>query len=166
MADADDTTEISEASSDRRARSQEIPLHAMLGLQWSWPDKGERIAEVRMPVAPPAFGFTANLHGGAIATMVDLACALAAARGTDFDPERESLVTSDMHIRYLGRPRTDTVVARAEIVRIGSQLIVVECKVTDDDDHLIASADFSMMRVSLREPLAPGIETEPGDPEL
>ena len=161
-----ESAEPTPASADRRARSQEIPLHAMLGLQWTWPDKGERIAEVRMPVAPPAFGFTANLHGGAIATMVDLACALAAARGTDFDPERESLVTSDMHIRYLGRPRTDTVVARAEIVRVGSQLIVVECKVTDDADHLIASADFSMMRVTLRLPLAPGIETEPGDPEL
>jgi len=157
---------ITEASANRRARSQEIPLHAMLGLQWSWPDKGETVAEVRMPVAPPAFGFTANLHGGAIATMVDLACAVAAARGTDFDPERESLVTSDMHIRYLGRPRTDTVVARAEIVRVGSTLIVVECRVTDDADHLVASADFSMMRVTLRQPLAAGIDTEPGDPEL
>lgn len=157
---------ISEASAERRQRSGEIPLHAMLGLEWTWPDKGETVAEVRMPVRPEAFGFTANLHGGAIATMIDLACALAAARGTDFDPERESLVTSDMHIRYLGRPRTDVVVARAEIVRVGSTLIVVDCKVTDDADHLIASADFSMMRVTLRLPLAPGVETEPGDPEL
>jgi uncharacterized protein (TIGR00369 family) len=163
---ADDrTTEVSPASQGRRARATEIPLHALLGLEWSWPDKGERVAEVRMPVRAEAFGFTANLHGGAIATMVDLACALAAARGTDFDPERESLVTSDMHIRYLGRPRTDVVVARAEIVRVGAQLIVVDCKVTDDDAHLIASADFSMMRVSLREPLAPG-GTDPGGPQL
>jgi len=161
-----DPSEITPASADRRERATAIPLHELLGLEWSWPDKGETVAEVRMAVAPPAFGFTANLHGGAIATMIDLACALAAARGTDFDPERESLVTSDMHIRYLGRPRTDTVVATAEIVRIGSQLIVVDCKVADDAGHLIASADFSMMRVSLREPLAPGIDTQPGDPEL
>jgi uncharacterized protein (TIGR00369 family) len=154
---------VSEASQERRARTFEIPLHALLGLEWVWPDKGETVAEVRMPVRPEAFGFTANLHGGAIATMVDLACALAAARGTDFDPERESLVTSDLHIRYLGRPRTDTVVARAEIVRVGAQLIVVECRVTDDADHLIASADFSMMRVPLRVPL-PGHEQ--GGPQL
>lgn len=155
-----------DASGARRTRATEIPLHAMLDLRWEWPEAGQTVAEVRMPVAPPAFGFTANLHGGAIATMVDLACALAAARGTDFDPERESLVTSDMHIRYLGRPRTDLVVARAEIVRVGSTLIVVACTVTDDGGHLIASADFSMMRVSLRRPLAPGIATEPGGPEL
>ena len=54
----------------------------------------------------------------------------------------------------------------AEVVRVGSQLIVVECKVRDEEDHVIASADFSMMIVTLRRPLAPGIESEPGDPEL
>lgn len=147
-------------------RDAQIPLHALLGLDYDRPEKGSRFAEVRMPVRPEAFGFTANLHGGAIATMVDLACALAAARATDFDPELESLVTADLHVRYLGRPRTDTVLARAEVVRIGSQLIVIECKVVDDDDHLVATADFSMMRVPLRRPLQPGIETEPGRPEL
>ena len=71
-----------------------------------------------------------------------------------------------MHIRYLGRPRTDSVVARAEVVRVGRQLIVVECKVRDGDDHIIAVADFSMMLVALRLPLAPGRHPTPGDPEL
>lgn len=149
-----------------RVRGGEIPLHALLRLEFVPPEEGSGVAEVRMPVAPDAFGFTANLHGGAIATMVDLACALAAARATNFDPVRQSLVTADMHVRYLGRPRTGTVIARAEVVRVGSQLIVVECKVRDEEDHVIASADFSMMLVSLRRPLAPGIESEPGDPEL
>lgn len=138
------------ASQQRRAKAKDIPLHEMLGLDWSWPEKGVDTAEVRMPVAEPAFGFTRNLHGGAIATMVDLACALAAARGTDFDPEAESLVTADMHIRYHGTPRTGAVVARAQMVRAGRTLIVVECRVTDEADHLIATADFSMMRVALR----------------
>jgi len=108
-----------------------------------------------MPVLRPAFGFTDNLHGGAIATMVDVACALAAARATDFDPEKESLVTADMHIRYLGRPKTEQVVAKADVVRIGSQLIVIECKVYDEEQHIIAAADLSMMRVAVRQPLQP-----------
>ena len=119
-----------------------------------------------MPVRPNAFGFTANLHGGAVATLVDVACALAAARATDFDPTKESLVTADMHVRYLGRPRTDTVVARSEVVKLGSQLIVVECKVVDGNDHVIATADFSMMRVELRRPLSAEVQGRPGDPEL
>jgi len=147
-----------------------IPLHDMLGITFDPPEAGSRTAEVRMPVQPAAFGFTANLHGGAIATLVDVACALAAARCSGFDPAKESLVTADMHVRYLGRPRSEEVVARSEVVKVGSQLIVVECKVlggTRDDgtDHVVATADFSMMIVPLRGPLAPGIETTPGDPE-
>ncbi|MBK5288318.1 MAG: PaaI family thioesterase, partial [Acidimicrobiia bacterium] len=59
-------------------------------------------------------------------------------------------ITADMHVRYLGRPRTDEVVALATVVRRGSQLIVVECRVTDTDDHVVAVADCSMMRVPRR----------------
>lgn len=143
-----------------------IPLHELLGLSFEPPDVGAGWAEVRMPVRPQAFGFTANLHGGAIATLVDVACALCAARNSDFDLERQSMVTTDMHVRYHGRPRTDTVVARAEIVRVGSQLIVVACRVTDDGGHLIATADFSAMIVPLRRPLVEGHEATPGAPEL
>ena len=58
-----------------------------------------------------------------------------------------------MHVRYVGRPRTDHVVARAEVVRSGSQLIVVDCKVSDENGHVVASADFAMMKVPLRRPL-------------
>jgi len=153
------------------AATGSIPLHDLLGLDFERPEAGARVAEVTMPVRPEAFGFTANLHGGAIATLVDLACALAAARFSGFDPMKESLVTADMHVRYLGRPRSDEVVARAEVVKAGSQLIVVECKVlggTADDgsDHVISTADFSMMIVPLRKPLSDDVQGEPGDPEL
>jgi len=139
--------------SERREAAEDIPLHALLGLDWMPGEPGSGKGEVRMPVRAEAFGFTANLHGGAIATMVDLASALAAVRSTSFDPEQESLVTADMHVRYLGRPHTDHVVARAEVVRSGKQLIVIDCKVTDDEGHIVASADFSMMKVPLRRPL-------------
>lgn len=137
---------------DRRVA---IPLHDLLGLEFTWQTEPGDTAEVRMPVQPAAFGFTGNLHGGAVATMADVACALAAARTSGHDPNADSLVTSDMHIRYLGRPRTDTVVARARVVRTGSQLIVVGCEIVDSDDHLVAVADFSMMKVALRRPLQP-----------
>lgn len=127
-----------------------IPLHDLLGLEFDLPPRGEGWAEVRMAVAPPAFGFGPNLHGGAIATMVDLACALAAVQNSDVDMATQSMVTADMHVRYLGKAKTETVVARAEVVRVGSQLIVLDCKVRDTDGHVVASADFSMMIVPTR----------------
>lgn len=136
------------------AAAPSIPLHDLLGLEFEFADGSTDSAEVRMPVRAEAFGVTGNLHGGAIATMVDLACALAAAKSIGFDANAESLVTADMHVRYLGRPRTDVVLAKARVVRAGSQLIVIECRVVDDEDHLIAVADFSMMKVPLRQPLS------------
>ncbi len=143
-----------------------IPLHDLLGFEFEAPPLGSTVAEVHMPVRPEAFGFTANLHGGAIATLVDLACGLVAARATDVDLTKESLVTADLHVRYLGRPNTDRVTARAEVVRMGSQLIVIDCKVLDGEDRVIASADFSMMRVPVRRPLDPSITRGTLGPEL
>lgn len=141
-------------------RRGSIPLHDLLGLEFVYAEGPPGQADVRMPVRPEAFGFTGNLHGGAIATMVDLACALAAASSTAFDPATQSLVTADMHIRYLGRPATDMVIARAQVIRSGSQLIVIDCQVVDEEDHLVASADLSMMLVSLRRPLRTEAHTD------
>jgi uncharacterized protein (TIGR00369 family) len=157
---------MAENPTTTRRPGDPIPLHDLLELEFLDAVEGSPYAEVRMPVQPNAFGFTANLHGGAVATAVDCACALAVARAVAFDPTTESLVTVDMHVRYLGRPRTGAVIARAEIVKLGSTIIVVECKVVDEADHPVASADFSMMRVPLREPLSDAVVGRPGDPEL
>lgn len=153
---------------DRRAIAANIPLHQLLNLQADVPPEGATTATVSMPVRPEAFGFTANLHGGAIATLVDVACAMAAARASQFDPTTQSLVTADMHLRYLGRARTGMVHANAEVVKVGRQLIVVNCQVVDDEDHIVAVADFASMIVPLRGPIAPGLidEGPPGSPEL
>ncbi|MBI2704552.1 MAG: PaaI family thioesterase [Actinobacteria bacterium] len=147
------------------------PLHALLGI-----DFVERPSEVvavdsddevvvQMPVRPEAYGSGGNLHGGALATLIDVAAASAAARTSGFDPGKTSLVTADLHVRYLGRPKGDMVYAKARVVRAGRQLIVVECRVVDPDGRVIAVADFSSMIVPLREPL-PGATREPGSPEL
>ena len=157
---------MSDADEDRPLAEIAIPLHDLLGFELSSPEDGATTAEVRMPVRPEACGPTGSLHGGAIATLVDLACALAAVRASNFDAATESLITADMHVRYLGRPRTDTVVARADVVKVGAQLIVVECRVTDTDEHVIASADFSMMKVPRRRPLLPDTPSGSGAPEL
>lgn len=128
-----------------------VPLHDFLGLDFTKDPNPGATAEVRMPLVPATLGLTGNPHGGAIATMIDLACALAAARASGHDPAVDSLVTADMHIRYLGSPRGgDTVTASAQVVRAGAKLIVVECRVHDSGGHLLAIADLSMMKVPLR----------------
>jgi uncharacterized protein (TIGR00369 family) len=119
-----------------------------------------------MPVREEAFNSTGNLHGGAIATMIDVAAGTAAALGSRFRPGIESIVTADLHIRYLGRPKTDTVLATARVLRAGRQLTVVECTVADDNDNLVAIADFSSMLVPVRDPLRPSDQAERSHPDL
>ncbi|GAA3979297.1 hypothetical protein GCM10023085_72040 [Actinomadura viridis] len=140
------------------------PLHELLGLEIV--EIGERHAVLAMPVREEAFNSTGNLHGGAIATLIDVAAGSAAARGSGFEPGRNSLVTADLHVRYLGRPHGDVVYARAEVIKAGRQLVIVDCRVTDADDRIIAAADFSMMLVPLRRPLRPVPTAKDTDPDL
>ncbi len=145
-------------------RFRATPLHRLLGLEFAVREVGRVV--VTMPVRPEAFGSTGNLHGGAIATLVDVATASAASRSSSFVPGENTLVTADLHLRYLGRPKGDEVRADARVVRAGRQLVVVECKVLDPLDNVIAVGDFAGMVVPLREPLLPGAESDPGAPEL
>jgi uncharacterized protein (TIGR00369 family) len=147
------------------ARLATTPLHRFLGLRATRID--EEMAILEMPVAPDAFGGTGNLHGGALATLIDVTSAMAAARQQPFDYETHSLVTADLHIRYLGRPKGDVVRAEARVVRAGRQLIVVETRVLDTEDRIIATGDFSSMLVPRRAPLVPEAATpDPEGPEL
>ena len=139
---------------------EQTPIHALLQLNIR--DNTEvGYSTVDMPITPNTFGSTGNVHGGAIATMLDVACASAAARASGFEPGLNTLVTADLHVRYLGRPHGDNLRAEARVVKVGRQLVVVEGKVLDDEDRLIASADFAAMIVPLRGPLRPDAAHEP-----
>lgn len=154
--DADEITE----------RLQLSPLHRFLGFRAVRID--EEVAILEMPIAPDAFGGTGNLHGGALATLIDVTSALAASRANPFDFETHSLVTADLHIRYLGRPSGgDSVRAEARVVRAGRMLVVVETRVLDEADKIIATGDFSSMLVPRRNPLLPDTaSTDPSGPEV
>lgn len=152
-----------------KASFKAMPLHALLDLEILDPDPSRpESTVVTMPVAPGAFGTSGNLHGGAIATLVDVACASAATRSSTstFVPGQNTLVTADIHVRYVGRPKGSLVRAEATVARAGRTLIVVECRVLDELDNLIAVADFASMVVPLRQPLMPELATDANAPEM
>lgn len=99
-------------------RLQLSPLHRFLGLRAVRIDT--EVAVLEMPIEENAFGGTGNLHGGALATLIDVTSAMAASRANPFDFETHSLVTADLHVRYLGRPKGgDSVRAEARVVKTG-----------------------------------------------
>lgn len=136
-----------------REAFSKVALHKLLNVR-PVEFSDERVA-FEMPVAEEAFNPSGNLHGGAIATLVDITAGTAAALGsTTFEPGKNTLVTADMHLRYLGRATGEMIRATAHVVRSGNQLVVVECEVRDtSSDKLIALCDFAAMVVPLREPL-------------
>ncbi|GEM_PF-661759 len=140
------------------------PLHQLLGLRMV--DSVPGTVTVEMPVRAEAFNGSGNLHGGAIATLIDVAAGSCAARASNFEPGKNTLVTADLHVRYLGRPKGDVVRAEARAMRAGRQLTVVEVRVLDPSDNLIAVADFSAMVVPRREPLLPSTTADVREPDL
>jgi uncharacterized protein (TIGR00369 family) len=147
-----------------RARFNVTPLHDLLGLEFIETDDGSVM--VQMPVAEPAFNQTGNLHGGAIATLIDVVGGSTAARASAFQPGENTLVTADLHVRYLGRPNGDWVRGEGRVMHAGRSLIVVEVKVTDPENRVIAWADFSSMVVSLRKPLREVPEADVRAPDM
>jgi len=127
------------------------PVHKLLALELSTGEAGTATTEI--PLNANALGSTGNLHGGVVAIMCDVACAAAAHGAGGYDPTSAALVTADLHVRYLGLPKGDSVRAEAKVVKAGRRLIVVEAEVKDGEDRLIAVADFSAMVVPFRAPL-------------
>ncbi|MCZ7526344.1 MAG: PaaI family thioesterase [Acidimicrobiia bacterium] len=147
-----------------RQAFEHTPLHRLLGLRFV--GIGQGVSVVEMPVRSEAFNPVGNLHGGALATLIDVAAGSAAATAGTFVPGENTLVTADLHVRYLGRPKTDTVRAEAGVMRSGRQLVVVEVRVLDGLDNVIAFADFSSMVVPLREPLEGAAPADRRSPDL
>ena len=136
---------------DMSAMFKATPLHGLLGLEIRpYQDSEPGTSIVDMPITPNTFGFTGNVHGGAIATLVDVACASAAARSPSYEPTVNAMVTADMHVRYLGRPKGTALRCEATVVKSGRTLIVVEGRVLDELDTLVAVADFASTLVTLR----------------
>jgi uncharacterized protein (TIGR00369 family) len=154
----------SEAAAALQRAASDTPLHKLLQIERVRVD--DELVVFRMPVAEGAFNSSGNLHGGAIATLVDVSAGTAAAIGSPFEPGENTIVTADLHVRYLARPHGDWVRAESKVLRSGRQLVIVECHVLDDDDRIIASADFSSMVVPLRQPLKPAAGGDPAQPDL
>ena len=85
-------------------------------------------------------GRTGSVHGGIVATLVDLASAVAL-RSTFEDPAGGSLTTTDLNVSYL-RPATGALIATADVVRAGGSTGVAEVTVeradADGDDAVAA----------------------------
>jgi uncharacterized protein (TIGR00369 family) len=87
------------------------------------------------------------MHGGAIASLIDTAVALAIAGVSQ--PE-DRYTTVEMKVNYLSPIKRGRATAHAKIIKNGRRIIVAECDVTDADNSLVAKGLLTYIRLSQR----------------
>lgn len=120
----------------------DIPLHDYIGLSV---DHGDDRSRVSIPLTDAVRGGVAPVHGGIVATLVDVACA--AALGRNWDQDTEIPVSTELHVRYFAQPKESPLVAEAEVVHRGSKTIGVDCVVRDGSGRQVARGNGTFMIV-------------------
>ena len=131
-----------DATDAELGRLYNIPFHDFIGLEVERFDGGSRVT---VPLTDAVRGGVAPLHGGIVATLVDVSCAVAI--GRTWDPSVEIPVSTDLQVRFYGQPKVSPVVAEAQVVHRGKKIIGVECVVADGNGRQIARGSGSYMIV-------------------
>jgi uncharacterized protein (TIGR00369 family) len=119
-----------------------VPFAKLLGIE---------VEDVSPGIATLGFAIRDNLkqnngvvHGGAIASLVDTATALAI---ISLLPPDEKATTVDLTISYLRPLRNGRAHATARVIRAGRRLIVVSAELLDDEGKLIATALTTYIKI-------------------
>jgi len=103
--------------------------------------------------------FDGTVHGGMLATLADVTCALST--WGSYDVDLEVPVTTDMHVRYYRQPLSGPLTASAVLVHGGRRILTSECSIVDGQNRELARATATFMLI------ARGLTTspEPGVPQ-
>jgi uncharacterized protein (TIGR00369 family) len=118
-----------------------LPLHDFLGLQLI----GLRPVVVELALSDRTRSLAGSLHGGAGATLVDVAGNVAVATSGAVDVTRCTLLTARLEIEYRAAPQGDRVTARADVIEFARRRARVECVITDTAQRRIATAVVTTM---------------------
>lgn len=132
-----------EALAESNRQFYATPLHSRMGLEIV-----QRVphAVVKMELSEDVRGpVPGTIHGGMLATLADVTCALALWGA--YEPGRELPVTTDMYVRYYRQPRSSPVTAEAHVVHRGRRILSVECSVIDGEERQLARATATYMVV-------------------
>jgi acyl-CoA thioesterase len=115
----------------------------LLGIEIDSIESGR--ARLSLEVTKDLLQLQGIMHGGAIATLIDTAVALAIL-GASTSNDRFS--TIEMKVNYLVPIVEGRVTADARLIRDGRRIIVAECDVYDSDRKLAAKSLLTYMRLN------------------
>jgi len=126
---------------DLRRRIAASPFHAGFGISIEHAAAGE--VRLRWEARPDHRNLQGLVHGGILATLVDIAMGLAVR--TTVGPTRRH-VTIDLHVQYLRPARPGRLEALGSVVRVGTHVAFAEGSVMDAAGRLLirASGTYSV----------------------
>lgn len=132
---------------DNSQRFYEVPFMGLLGIDraFSKGGKAQLVVAARRDLENPMRA----MHGGVVATLLDVVMASAAVSRIDFS---RTAVTLNMNISYL-RPGHGRLVADGEVVMDGDEVVHCKACVTDEDGHIVARSQGSFRYLPIPERL-------------
>lgn len=96
----------------------------------------EGFARLEMPVRPDHRNTVGFLHGGVIASLLDIAGAVAGSHGI---ADEIVSITINQNCTYMAPHRGDTVIAEGELIRTTTSLFFTQSKLIDPDNDLLCA---------------------------
>ena len=118
-----------------------VPFAKLLGIEVDSVEPGHAV--LSMKLRDDLMRNNAIAHGGAIATLIDSAMAIAIMALLE---ENERTVTVDLTIHYLRPISEGTTRASARVVRAGRRVITVSAELFDHNEKLSATAISTYLR--------------------
>jgi len=112
-----------------------MPFHQALGITLVEASPGYGKIVLRKNENTPT-GIGGSVHGGVLATMVDIA--MLVAMFAEMRPGEVPAGTAELSITYLRQAQGEKIYASASVVKRGRQLSCVEVDIIDDDGRLCA----------------------------
>jgi uncharacterized protein (TIGR00369 family) len=118
-----------------------VPFAKLLGIEVDSAEPGHAV--LSMKLRDDLMRNNGIAHGGAIATLIDSAMAIAIMAQLE---ENERTVTVDLTIHYLRPLSEGTARASARVVRAGRRVITVSAELFDHEEKLSATAISTYLR--------------------
>ena len=119
-----------------------VPFAKLLGIEVDSVEPGHAVLSMRL--RDDLMRNSGIAHGGAIATLIDSAMAIAIMALLE---ENERTVTVDLTIHYLRPISEGTARASARVVRAGRRVITVSAELFDQNEKLSATAISTYLRM-------------------
>jgi uncharacterized protein (TIGR00369 family) len=109
-------------------------------------DRADGSCTVTLELEPRHLNRHGILHGGMVATVLDVVCGNTASQF--FDPENHAdLVTVSLNLSYVAAVRGGTITARARPTGGGKSIAYIQGELFDDEGRLLATANGIFKRI-------------------